>query len=185
MASATTTRTSTWATAKTWSASEGVTAALMNLEIRDKVNALKSPAYFNCVIDQASDYTITGVTTFTNVDATNLSATLTTGGGAMLLGFSGSLNVSAGVNTYRAYLDIVIDGSTRLGGDDGLLVRGYTIGAVENASFVVMTAALTAGQHTFTLQYKVNNASATAIMYAGAGTASHDIHPRFWGIELL
>ncbi len=183
MASVVTTRSSGWATAKTWSASEGLTAALMNLEVRDKVNALKSPAYFNCVIDQATDYSITGVTTFASVDSTNLYATVTTGGGAMLIGFAGSVVNGGGNSAYRGYFDVTVDG-TALGTNDGLITTGYQANVVP-ISFVVMTAALSAGSHIFALQWKVNNASATMTLYAGAGTASHDIHPRFWGIELL
>lgn len=184
MPSVVTTRSSGWATAKTWSASEGLTAALMNLEVRDKVNALKSPAYFNCVIDQATDYSITGVTTFASVDSTNLYATVTTGGGAMLLGFSGTIIHLVGVNTYRGFFDIQVDGTGGLGGDDGLIGTGFNAYGTP-VSFVVMTAALSAGSHTFALRWKVNNASAGITLYAGAGTSGADIHPRFWGIELL
>jgi len=185
MANTVTTRSSTWATAKTWSASEGLTAALMNLEVRDKVNAIKSPAYFNCVIDNATDYSITGTTTFTNIDGTasGLYATVTTGGGAMLIGFAGALTTGGGLASYRTYFDVAVDG-TRIGLNDGLLTPGYQANAA-NTSFVVMTEVLSAGSHTFALQWKVSNAAATATLYAGAGTANHDLHPRFWGIELV
>lgn len=181
MPSVVTTRSSTWATAKTWSASEGLTAALMNLEVRDKVNALKSPGYFNCVIDQAADYTTTS-TAFADVDSTNLSATVTTAGGALLIGFSGVMVSGASSNAHRAFLDVAIDG-TRLGGDDGLISHYGVYTA--NASFVVMTAALSAASHIIKLQWKVSNVANTATLYAGAGTSAADIHPRFWGVELL
>lgn len=153
----------------------------MNVEVRDKVNALKSPAYFNCVIDQTADYTTTS-TSFADVDSANLSASVTTSGGAMLIGFSGVMLSGAASNAYRAFLDVSIDG-TRVGGDDGLISHYGVYTA--NASFVVVTAALSAASHVIKLQWKVSNVANTTTMYAGAGTSAADIHPRFWGIELL
>ena len=181
MPSVVTTRNSTWATAKTWSASEGLTAALMNLQVRDKVNALKSPSYFRCYIDQASDYTTTS-TAFADVDGTNLKATITTGGGALLLGFSGSIFQSV-ATVSRLYFDIDIDG-TRLGLDDGLInFRPVTLPDSYGVSFTHVTAALSSASHIIKLQWKVSGG--TGGLYAGAGTSNQDTHPTFWGVELI
>lgn len=179
MASVVTTANTSYATPKTWAASEALTATLFNTYIRDQVLALKSPAHFRCYIDEAADYTTTS-TTFVDIDATDLSATVTTGGGKFLIGFSGAVYQSA--TTLRVYLDVSLDG-TRLGLDDGLMVtRVSTLVGHGGVSFTVLTGTLAAGSHTFKLQWKVDGG--TGGMYAGAATATADLHPTFWGIEL-
>lgn len=180
MASVVTTASTSYATPKTWAASEALTATLFNTYIRDQILAVKTPAYFRCYMDEAADLTTTS-TTFVDTSATALSATITTGGGVMLLGFSASVASGAGSNAYRAFFDVAVDG-TRIGLDDGLISHygPYTA----SASFTVVTAALAAGSHTFKVQWKVSNALNTTTLYAGAGTAAADIHPTFWGVEL-
>lgn len=179
MPSVVTTRSTSWTTPTTWSAGTGLTAALLNTHLRDQLTALKSPSYFRCYIDEAADYTTTS-TSFVDVDATDLSATITSGGGAFLIGFSGALYQSA--TALRIYLDVLVD-AARLGLDDGLTAtRVTTLPAHAGTSFTIVTPALSAGSHTFKLQWKVD--SGTGGMYAGAGTATADIHPTFWGVEL-
>lgn len=179
MPSVVTTVNTTYATPKTWSANEGLTASLLNTYIRDQVLALKSPAHFRCYIDEAADYTTTS-TSFVDIDATDLSATVTTGGGKMLLFFTGTVYQSA--TTARVYLDISVDG-TRLGLDDGLtVVRVSSMPSHAGVAIAALSGTLSAGSHTFKLQWKVD--SGTGGMYAGAGTATADLHPTFWGVEL-
>ena len=167
----------TYATPKTWSANEGLTATLLNTYIRDQILAVKSPSHFRCYIDEAADYSTTS-TSFVDVDATDLSATVTTGGGKYLLGFTGPVYVVA--TAVRAYFDVLVD-AARLGLDDGLIVQEVTANP-RTVSFTAITGTLSAGSHTFKLQWKTN--AGTLGMYAGAGTATFDAHPIFWGIEL-
>lgn len=183
MASLVTTRDTSWVTPRTWAAGELVTASLLNDHVRDQLNALKSPAYFRCYIDEGSDYSIAATTSFTDVDATDLGATITTGGGAMLITFQGNFLYSTGTATFL-WLSISVDGST-LVTDDGI-VRAVTGNSVLSfpSTFTWIVPALSAGSHTFRLQWKTG-ATGTYIMYAGAGTANGDVHPMFTGIELL
>src|SRR5689334_15175635 len=108
---------STWANAKeNWIAGELVLATDMNL-IGNDLNWLKTPPTANYLVNQGSDYTTTS-TSFVNVDGTNLSLTITTAGGNVLIGFSGVVsNTTVGTVTY---LDVEIDG-TRFAGDDGIV----------------------------------------------------------------
>lgn len=177
MASSKTTTSTSWVSPRTWTAGELVTATIMNAHVRDQLTALKSPAYFRCVIDEASNYTTTS-TSFTDVDATNLSATITTAGGNVLVGFTCVVdNNGANYN----YLNLDVDGATVVG-DDGLVVtQEGAAGERQQAVFTFLVTGLSAGSHTFKLQWKVS--AGTATLYAGAGTANLDIHPTFWGIE--
>lgn len=183
MPSVVTTRNTAWVTSRTWTAGELVTASIMNAHVRDQLNALKSPAYFRCYIDEASDYSIVATSSFTDIDATDLGATITTGGGAMLITFQGNFIYSAGVAT-ALYLSISVDGTTQVT-DDGIVravPSSSTLGFP--STFVWLVPALSAGSHTFKLQWKTG-ATGTYIMYAGAGTSTGDMHPLFTGIELL
>jgi hypothetical protein len=50
--------------------------------------------------------------------------------------------------------------------------------------FTRLVTGLAAGVHTFNLQWAVEDAVNTITLYAGAGTASYDLHPQFWVREL-
>lgn len=179
MASSKTEVDSTWTAPRTWTAGELVTASMMN-GMRDQLNALKTVASFNAVIDEATDYTTTA-TTFADVDATNLEATIVTGGGLLWVGFNANVGHSA--NTGRIYFDLLVDGA-RVGGDDGLggIYEPQTPVGFWPVHILVAVAGLSAGSHTFKLQWKTSGA--TASLYAGAGTANKDVHPRFFGYEV-
>ena len=127
------------------------------------------------VCDEASDYTTTS-TSFVDVDGTNLALTIITNGGPVLVHFHGMFYT----NGARMWLDVDVDG-TRTAGDDGI------IGAWQTANFTVtfsrLITGLSAGEHTFTLQWKVISGG-TAKLYAGAGTSNADVHPQFWVREV-
>lgn len=166
-----------WATPRTWVANEYATSTLLNAQLRDLLNGLKNPASFRCVIDEAADYTTT-LTSFVDVDATNLSATIVTGGGVVQVKFTGTVK-SNSAGQY-VMLNLLVDGSPFLP-DDGIHSI-YLPSNGMNAGFCVDVPDLAAGSHTFTLQWKTN--TGTASMPAGAGTTNQDHHPTFSGIEL-
>lgn len=179
--STTTTHDTTFVTPRTWSTNELVTGTIMNAHVRDQLTAIKTPASFVCVIDEAADYTTTG-TTFADIDATDMKGTIITFGGIVQVGFSGTVrNNTAGG---QVYLDIDVDGA-RVGGDDGLFVLGAAgvTSPPSSGTIIIPVLGLAAGSHTFKLQWKTNG-TGTGTLYAGAGTSTFDIHPRFWGIEL-
>ena len=156
-------------TPKTWADDELVTANVMNTDVRDNLNALKAPPTARYELNEASDYTTTS-TSFVDVDGTKLALTITTSGGDVMVHFHGTMD------SY-VLLDIAVDG-VRVGGDDGI-VRAQNL---DDVSFTRLIAGLSAGEHTFKLQWKVP--SGTGKLYAGAGTSGFDIHPQFWAREM-
>lgn len=175
-----TTRNTSWSSVYTWTAGEQLTASKFNTHLRDKQTALKSPAYFVCEVDEASDYTTTS-TSFTAVDATDLTATVTTGGGNWLVGFAGQCFYSTGLSGFLTFT-VAVDGTNYVG-DDGIIQGfGGTAAPVSPASFTYILRSIAAGSRTFQLRWKVS--AGTYGMYAGAATSNHDHHPVFWGIEL-
>ena len=167
-------------TPRTWVALETVTASIMNIHVRDNLNALKDPPTALYILNEAVDYTTTS-TSFVNVDATDLALTITTTGGDVMIGFHGQV-VNSGLN--KIYFDVNESvGAARLGGDDGMTMF-YMVAASQNAecSFTWLARSLSAAAHTFTLQWKTS--AGTATLYAGAGTSTFDLHGIFWVREV-
>lgn len=184
MASVVTTRDTSWTTPRTWSTGELVTASIMNTHVRDNLNALKSPAYFLCEIDEGADYTIAATTTFTAIDGTDLTATVTCGGGNWLVGFSGVAFYSSGAAT-KSFFTVAVDGTvyTTLG-NDGIMMGAVATATHSYTSFTTILRDISAASHSFALYWKTG-ATGTYGLYAGAGTSGFDFHPVFWGIELV
>lgn len=171
-----------WVTPITWS-SALVTVAQFNEQIRDNMNALKSPPTDYVDVNEGADYTTTS-TSFADVDAAgnpDLSLTITTAGGDVMVSFHCTVTHSAVAGSI--YLDFTVDG-TRNGGDDGILrVQGHGVADRPMAmTFVRYVTGLAAGSHTFVLQWKTSGATAT--LYAGAGTSAFDLHPQFFVREI-
>ncbi len=167
-----------WTTPKTWT-SEPLTSADLNTHLRDNLEFLKDPptAHYECV--ETADYTTTS-TTFVDIDETNLSFTLETEGGDVLIGFHGMVQVNSSSKRTIAF-DVAIDGE-RLGGIAGIhIVYGLNTEKLP-VSFVRLVTSLSAGSHTFSLQWRVSASQAT--LYAGAGSGDTDIVPQFWVREV-
>lgn len=164
-----------FSTPKTWSAAL-VTVADMNTYIRDNQIALKDPPTDSYDVNEVADYTTTSAT-FVDVDATDLALTITTTGGDVLVHFHGTTIHSS---TNARFFDVDMDGA-RLGGDDGFLNIGGSDDAIP-ASFTRLVTGLSAGSHTFKLQWRTS--AGTLTMYAGAGTSAGDVHPQFWVREV-
>lgn len=165
-----------WTTPKTWQVDELVTATIMNTHIRDNLNALKAPPSAAYVCDEVSDY-VTTSTVFVDVDSTNLALTINTNGGDVLVHFHGMINAYS-----QTFFNVAVDG-TDDGPDDGYISAANGGSSEREAvSFTRLISGLSAGSHTFTLRWKV--AAGTGRLYAGAGTASSDVHPQFWVREV-
>lgn len=176
MASSTVTNDSTYVSPRTFTTGELITKTILDAEIRDNIGALKSPGSGYSLIDEAADYSSTS-TTFVNIDGTDLSLTIVTAGGILMAYFTGTVYQVA--TTVRGYFDITVDG-TRQALDDGFVVAEVTANP-RFICFAVPLIGVAAGSHTFAVQWKVN--AGTIGMYAGAGTASFDVHPRFVVVE--
>jgi hypothetical protein len=171
-----------WTTPATWAVNQLVTADDLNEQLRDNLEFLKGPPTGAYKANQGSDYG-TSSTSFVNVDATNWAFSLDIAGGAVLMGFQGS--VLGNTTSRRVYFDVDVNTLGRLGADDGLVTVHNPNGSdarIVLAAFTYLLTGLPAGTHIFRLQWKVDNGS--AILYAGAGTANVDVHPQFWVREI-
>lgn len=177
-----------WTTPKTWTDGNVLTAAELNEQVRDNLNFLYAKPTDDYVINGAANYSTTS-TTFVDVDATNLSLTLTSGGGDLLVWFSGTTGVSSGARGYT-FLDLDLDGS-RVGGDDGLVFvssYGASLYAEDKWRNIVLLHLLknvAAGSHTIKLQWM--QAGGTVDLFVNGSTlakATVEIHPQFGVKEL-
>lgn len=155
----------------------------LNEQISGNIDALHEPAYGLAILDEAADITVSSGGAFADLDAagTEFTLTITTAGGPVLIGLSGSVFTGSTVAT--GYFDITVDG-VRIGGDDGLFVvqvRGASSIAYAPINFTTIYVPA-AGSHTFVVQCKA--ATGNIIFLTGAGTSGGDIHPRFFVIEI-
>lgn len=167
-----------YTTPRTWNA-ETVTNEKWIVELKDNLNAIKDPPSQNYEANEGTDYTKT-LAAWANVD-TDYNFSITTTGGDVLIGFMGTLLVSGGGLSKVGYLDVAVDGTRIINTTDGGLGVVLITGLV---SFTRLVTGLAAGVHTFNLQWKPEDGANTITLYAGAGTASYDLHPQFWVREL-
>jgi hypothetical protein len=130
------------------------------------------------ILDEGADLT-TASAVFVDVDA-SLSLEITTNGGDIMIGFYGTWrnDTIARVN----FMDVELDG-TRIGGDDGLVHMHQDVAnQADVISFTHLAIGVPPGNHTIVLQWKTSGNNLK--MFAGAGTASADLHPQFWAKEV-
>lgn len=142
-------------------------------------NAPPTLNYAHVELNEVSDLT-TSSTSFGDIATSVLTLSLTTTGNPVKVGFVGSINCNS---TYSVYLDITLDG-TRQGGDDGIMFSDLGGADTTPYSLVYIIPSVSAAAHTIKIQWKVSNVSATATLYAGAGTSNADVHPQFWAEEM-
>lgn len=158
-----------WTQPITWEVDQLVTEGQLNEQVRDNLEWLKNPP--RAAADLAANIATTS-TAF--VDAPGLALTLTTAGGALLVGFTGVAGNATGATVV---FDLVVDGVSQ-GGLDGVI--GSSAGVVPVA-FVWLVEGLAAGAHTVKLQWKVS--SGTGTLYGG-GTAYLRFRPLLWAREV-
>lgn len=156
--------TATWVVpVKTWSVGELTTAALINQEMRDRFDYLKTPPQ---AINTTGAAIATVAAAFT--DIITLSS-ITTTGGRLLITLLGTGFHSAAIGTATGNFDVLVDGVSVSGLAAGVLSM-HSIGAnlVFNASFSILTAAMSAAAHIVKLQAKT-----TAGTFTLAGAAQN------------
>jgi hypothetical protein len=147
--------------------------------IEGNIAALKSPPADSFKLDSAN-YTTTS-TSFVDVDSTNLSFTITTAGGDSVVEVHFHATVINATISQKVFFDVDVDG-VRHGGDDGLIfVKQDASNDNYPLAFTRRIEGLSAGSHTFKLQWKVDGGTGT--IFAGAGSAGTDIHGQFWAKE--
>ncbi len=168
-----------WSSPRSWSTGELVSASLMNTHVRDNLEFLKGPPTDQDVVNLGADITA-AVTSFADLDATNLDIQITSAGGDIMIGFSGSIINSTPTS---CMFDVIEVGGSRIGGDDGLfVVTPSTATQRLPVNFVVLLTGIAAGVHRYRIQQR--SVSGTTTLHAGAGTANSDNHPRFWVREV-
>ncbi len=132
--------------------------------------------------DNAGDYTTTS-TSFTDIDGTNLSLSLTTTGGDVLVWFTLEVqNNSAGNYTF---FDVDVDSGTLIGAGFAGGITQFQTGTADrimNVCAIAVVTGLSAGSHTFDLQWQVEGG--TAFMHAGGAAENDDTAPILGAIEL-
>ena len=135
-------------------------------------------------VDESSDYTHYS-NSWADVDATNLNLSITTSGGDVLVHFHG---MCWGGDDVSVRMSVLVDGSTRLGGNEGIAGWGNssTGGAYQEGpiTFTRLITGLSAASHTFKLQWK-GGYQDNINMAAGAGTSDKDVEPQFWVREII
>lgn len=166
-----------WTTPKTWS-SEPLTSLDLNTHVRDNQNHLKDrlDASASRIIRGARAITTTS-TAFVDVDSLNLALTLTTHGGDVLLGFTGSIKNQA--NSGTTSLNVAVDGVDYIADEGIVAYQSAGSGGIRNtpASFVMLIAGLSAGSHTFKLRWKTSHNNTSSIDVVR-------LHPQFWAKEI-
>lgn len=126
----------------------------------------------------AGNYTTTS-TTFVDVDATNLALTITTGARKVMIGLSAG--ATHNTNATNLFLDVAVDGTRQGSATTGLAyLTVSTAGHTYNPSFTYLSNTLTAGSHTFKLQWCTNAGQAT--LYGG--TTAPALPLTFWVQEI-
>lgn len=125
--------------------------------------------------NEVGDYSTTSAS-FVDVDATNLALTITTAGGDVDIWFTGTFKSTSAL---PFFLDVDVDGSPAAG-DDGII--GCRMGSLNTngsqpLSFIFRVAGLSAGSHTFKLQWRTTGGTLT--LHAGAGSTNGDVHTQF------
>ncbi len=153
-----------WTTPKTdWTTGELVAAEDMNAvgenlaqlgSVRSAVGAYTTP----------EDITA-GVSEFTDIDSSNLSLTITTAGGDVMIHFHGSVERFGGQWTYMD-IDLDVDGNRQ--GDDSGILQFFIDHKETTVSFTRLIQNLAAGSHTFKLQWKHDNRAVGSRLFAGA-----------------
>lgn len=166
-----------WTTPATWTTNQLVSASDLNAQIRDNMSFLFNGQSVSSVVRNGTYSTTSN--SFVDVDAVNLILTLTVTTGRVLIVAYGQAACS---NTASAYtdVDIILDSLTRAGNTTGLfnIPPNTTLPFVAGALFT----GLSAGSHTFKLQYRNRVAGGTS--YLGLDAAGRVYNTIMLGVEV-
>ena len=146
-----------WTTPVTWAAGTVVSASDMNAQLRDNMDYVHSrkPVSINLLNDGA-DYTTTS-TSFVDVDATDLSKSITTTTGRVLILVACVISSSVSAETS---LDVAMDG-TLIGSANTLGIVTHNTNTRSLMSFATVKTGVSNGSHTFKLQWRTSTGTAT------------------------
>lgn len=134
--------------------------------------------YDSLVIEGDTDFTTTS-TSFVDIDADDLSITITTVGGDVIVVMNFLVIATPTTPSEEGYFDLDVDGG-RIGGDDGLsIIKGIN----SQVSFLLHISGLSAGSHTFKPQWKVSSGG-TLTLFKGKPTSSTGVYGQFFVKEV-
>ncbi|MCZ2095131.1 MAG: hypothetical protein LC121_02455 [Anaerolineae bacterium] len=162
---------SDWTTPKTWTVDELITAPMLNTHVRDNLGYLFARPAAQSAQAGAAGYTITG-TSYAAVDPANLTLTLATASGRVMIGLLASLSGNA---TLSAGLRVSVDGGAQY------VVWSDAIHVLVSISPAplppLLVTGLSAGQHTLALEAKAS--ANTLTIHRSAAQPL-----RFWVMEV-
>jgi len=132
--------------------------------LRGNLHYLLDPNKARLIHNSGSGYTTTS-TAFVDIDSTNLSITLQTHGGPVLVLFAA--NAYASSAAYRARFDLSVDGTRYSAMPLGLLQAsnlGNDVTAATPVAFAVLVTGLEAGTHTFRPQWCVTGGGSVSLV---------------------
>lgn len=169
-----------WIPPRTWGA-EPINISKLNTEVRDNSIAIKAPPTGYYVGDSSDAYTITLTSTSWATINSEITVSLTTSGGDILVSFIG------GCSTMNStlYLDFEFNG-VRIGGADGIIAITDTTGITTHCfSFYWLLTDIPAGTHTMLLKYKLSSGSTNAVFFlGGTGGIDSGVPPELWAREI-
>ena len=144
-----------WTTPKTW-VSEVLTSNDMNTYLSDNTQYL-----YDQLTAGLAEYTYTRATgnysttstSYVDIDSTNMTATLTTAGGDLLVNFTGSMYKS-GSPSQNIRVAVILDGTIYQ------LLQYLDTGSF-NVSFTRVFDNISAGDHTLTMQWRLSTSGPT------------------------
>ncbi len=139
--------------------------------LRGNLHYLLDPNKARLIHNNGASYTTTS-TTFVDIDSANLSITLQTHGGPVLVTFAA--NAYASNASYRVRFDLSVDGTRYTGMPLGLLQAcnlGNDVAAATPIAFAVLVTGLEAGSHTFRPQWCVTSGSSVSLVSYGSYNA--------------
>jgi hypothetical protein len=144
-----------WTFPKTWFAGELVTADLLNTHLRDNLNVLHAPpkaSYAN----NGCNYS-TSSTSLVDVDSTNLTLSIDTTGGDVLVMVLATIQITGAAWTDRVNLAVTCDGELR-----GVRPQVTWYGSDSSkigVCFFVVVSNLTIWTHDFALRWSIGGAT--------------------------
>jgi len=146
-----------WTIPATFSPGQVVAASDLNSQLRDNELYLLAGRPMGYVMRQGvADYTTTS-TTFVDVDATNLILTLALNGSRVLVVATGTMEAAVAQDMY---FDWIVDSTTRAGGSNGVS-QSNNNNQRQTFTALGFFSGLSAGVHTFKLQYRTVGGTAT------------------------
>ena len=146
-----------WTSPATFIPGQIIAAADLNSQLRDNELYLLAGRPVGYVVRQGSADYVTSSTSFVDVDAANAILTLTLNGSRALVIATGTMEAPVGQDMY---FDWIVDSTTRAGGSSGVS-QSNNNNQRQQFTAIGFFNGLSAGVHTFKLQYRSASGAAT------------------------